>query len=730
MEAGPAGRPLAWHLGLLCAALLLPMLALEVYLLVRVAETERARHRDAARDAAHHIAVSLDRGLTTLQAMVEVLATSDHLISGDVEAFRERVRQLPRARDAVLVLQEGETHQLLTLGSAALGAHDAIAERAALETLRPQVSGLLGLDAGAPGFAVMAPVPGPPTDRPRLLSLRVPVSELDAILRDARLPAGVIATITDRDGTVLARSEGASRLVGLRRVGAEEGPPIGEGWRRAQDAFGVPVVVAHAEARVSGWTAWVFMPETAFAAPLRRQLWIAAGSALVFAALAAALALVFTRRIARPIQALAAASQLPPSDAGATPHSAVREVNEVGRALLLARHEAAERLREREEVLAALDLAQVKVVGPDGRILVWTTGMQRLLGWSAEEAIGQVANDLLRSEFPEPLAAIRECLRRDGAWQGEIRQWRRDGTPILVASHWSPRLGPDGRLLAMVKACTDVTALRQAEARLRDTQAELRHMARLNDMGALAAALAHELSQPLTAVANFTEAALNMLERREPGPSRSAMARDAMREAADQAVHAGTIVRRLRDFIGGADGERGIVDLNGLVQDGVGLALSGARQRGVTLSLEVSPRALPVLADPVQIRQVVVNLVRNAIEAMEDSPRRDLRVEVRREDAGFCAVAIADTGGGLPEEVGRRLFEPFVTTKREGMGVGLSICRAIVEEHGGRLAWAPNPQGGAVFTFSLPALSLLEPDGAASAAPAPEEAKPCPPISP
>ncbi|MGK7870525.1 sensor histidine kinase [Falsiroseomonas sp. E2-1-a20] len=707
------GRPLAWHLGLLCAALLLPMVVLEAFLLLRIAASERDRHEEAARDAAHHIAVSLDRGLTTLQAVVEVLATSDHLLSGDLEAFRQRVRQMPRARDAALVLHDGDSSLMLTKGSGVVGHDDAAAVVAAADSQRAQVSGLLGLETGLPSFAVTAPVPGPDAGPGRLLSLRVPVGELHEILERERLPSGMVATVTDSKGLVLARSEEAERFLGLRRRGAGDGPPPGEGWQRGVDANGVPVLVAHAEAGVAGWTAWVFIPETAFAAPLQQRLLLAAGIALVLAGLAVALALAFSRRIAEPIQALAASARRPLSDRASVVlqvHSGVREVNAVAAALAEARREAATRLGEIEEVLDALDLAQVKVVDPQGRILVWTTGMQRLFGWTAAEAVGRDALDLLRSEYPEPLRVITARLRETGHWQGEIRQCRRDGTPMLVASQWSLRLGPDGQALAVVQASTDVTALRQAEAQLRDTQAELRHIARLNDMGTLASALAHEISQPLTASASFTEAALRLLESDTPLPRRLRAAREAMREAADQAVHAGEIVRRLRDFIGGTDGERIVTDLNVLVRDAASLALGGVRQRGIALRLDLAPEPLPALVDAVQIRQVVVNLVRNAIEAMEDRPRRDLLVRVGRSGEGLLSVAVIDSGGGLPEEIRKRLFEAFVTTKREGMGVGLSICRAIVEEHGGRLACAPNPGGGSVFSFTLAAIDDAAPD--------------------
>jgi len=663
MRSGGAARPLAWHLGLLCGALLLPILVLAAFLLLRVAAAERERQAEAARDAAHHLAVSLDRELASLLAVVEVLASSDHLLAGNLEAFRDRLRQLPSARGATLVLHAAGARHLLAEGAAV----------AAAPPLGAPVSGLLALETGRPGFAVIAPVPGAAE---RWLSLHMPVGRVVRLLERERLPPGMVATVTDAAGRVLARR------------------PEGEG--RDTDA---PGFAAHAEAELAGWTAWVFLPA---AAPLQGQIGLVAAMGALLAVLAVALALAFSRRIARPIEALAAAARQPLPLAGeaAPAPSGLREVDAVAAALREARAAAAARLAAIEEVLAALDLAQVKVVDPGGRILVWTTGMERLFGWSAAEAVGRDAQDLLASEYPEPPEAIRARLRATGGWQGEVRERRRDGTALRLAAQWSLRLDAEGRPLAVVQASTDVTALRQAEARLRDTQAELRHIARLNDMGTLATTLAHEISQPLAASASFAEAALHLLEMDAPAPHRLGAAREAMREAADQIVHAGEILRRLRDFLRRGDGARAVHDLNGLVRDAVSLALGGARQRGIAARLDLAEQALPVRVDGVQIRQVVVNLVRNAIEAMEDGPRRELRVATERCD-DLCRVTVADTGGGLPPEVGARLFEAFVTTKREWMGVGLSICRAIVEEHGGRLDWEPNPGGGARFGFTL-----------------------------
>jgi signal transduction histidine kinase len=567
-------RPLAWHLGLLCAVLLLPVLVLEAVLLFRVAGAERARHEAVARDSARHIAVSIDRGLATLGAVAEVLATSDHLLADDLDAFRRRIRQLPRVSQADIVLRDADGRALLATGDAPPGMRDAAAERTALATGRAQFSGLLGPEDGrSHTFAVIVPVPAGGQDPRRVLSLRVPVAELDRLLAREGVPADMIATITDRGGTVLARTRDAERLVATR-PGRGLPPDEPDGWRRGVDADGEPTVLAFARSEIAGWTAWVFMPERAFTAPLRRSLVATVVFAALFAGLAAILALSFARRITSPISALATAVARGEDAPAPTPF---REVNALADAYAAARQEA---------------------------------------------------------------------------------------------------------------------------GRLRAAQAQLRHVARLNEMGTLAAALAHEINQPLTAATTFSEGALRMLA--DPARADLAAAREAMREAADQTVLAGRIVRRLRSFLAASDGERAWTDLNELVQEAVTLALADARERGVVPRFELGPDLPCVELDRVQIEQVLVNLVRNAVEAMSDSPRRGLVIGTRQVSPDRVEVTVADTGPGVPAAVRGSLFAPFVTTKPDGMGVGLAIARDIVADHGGSLDWLPNPGGGSVFRVALP----------------------------
>jgi two-component system sensor kinase FixL len=225
----------------------------------------------------------------------------------------------------------------------------------------------------------------------------------------------------------------------------------------------------------------------------------------------------------------------------------------------------------------------------------------------------------------------------------------------------------------------------------------------------MASALAHELNQPLAAIANYMKGSRRLLEnRQDPGLD---TLRDAMDKAADQALRAGEIIRRLRDFVSRGESERRIEDLKKLIEEASALALVGAKDKGVRVQFVFAPRLNYVLADKVQVQQVLLNLIRNAIDAMESAPKRELVVATSPAPNNMVEISVADTGGGIAPEIAGQLFQPFVTTKTHGMGVGLSISRTIIESHGGAIAHRPNTAGGTIFTFTLPMVNKEEHDG-------------------
>jgi two-component system sensor kinase FixL len=257
----------------------------------------------------------------------------------------------------------------------------------------------------------------------------------------------------------------------------------------------------------------------------------------------------------------------------------------------------------------------------------------------------------------------------------------------------------------------DLTERQQTEARLQELQSELVHISRLTAMGEMASTLAHELNQPLSAIANYLKGSRRLLE--GATEEKFVAMGDALDKAADQAMRAGQIIRRLRDFVARGESERRVESITKLVEEASALALVGVKDLGIRVQFEFKPETDLVIADRVQVQQVVLNLIRNAMDAMETSQRRDLVVAIAPAGDGLVKISVADSGSGIAPEIAEQLFQPFITTKRQGMGVGLSISRAIVEAHSGRIWAEPNPTGGTIFHFTLAVVNKGDVDDAA-----------------
>jgi two-component system, LuxR family, sensor kinase FixL len=325
-----------------------------------------------------------------------------------------------------------------------------------------------------------------------------------------------------------------------------------------------------------------------------------------------------------------------------------------------------------------------------------------LFGYSAAEAVGQNVRILMPSPYRENHDGYVERYLRTGEKRiigigrvvvGE----RKDGSTFpMELAVGEMRSSNRQFFTGFVR---DLTEHQKTEARLQELQSELLHMSRLTAMGEMASTLAHELNQPLSAIANYLKGSRRLLE--AGNDERSIKVRDAVDKAADQALRAGQIIRRLRDFVARGESERRVESVKKLIEEASALALVGAKDRGIRVLYQFDPAVDLVLADKVQIQQVLLNLMRNAIEAMEDTPRRELIITAKREGDDMVAISVADTGSGIPADVAGQLFQPFFTTKRHGMGVGLSISRTIVEAHGGKMEVEPNPGGGTIFRFTL-----------------------------
>jgi len=349
------------------------------------------------------------------------------------------------------------------------------------------------------------------------------------------------------------------------------------------------------------------------------------------------------------------------------------------------------------------------VIDEAGTMQYFSTAAERLFGYTPQEAIGNNVRIMMPSPYRQVHDGYLERYLRTGERRiigigrvvvGE----RKDGSTFpMELAVGEMKSGNERFFTGFIR---DLTERQKTEARLQELQSELVHISRLTAMGEMASTLAHELNQPLSAIANYMKGSQRLLEGKPDELSRTL--RGALDKAAEQAMRAGQIIRRLRDFVSRGETERRVESVTKLVEEASALALVGAKERGVRVTFRLDPRADLVLADKVQVQQVLINLMRNAIDAMEESHRRELVIATNADEEDMVAISVADTGSGVAPEVAGQLFQPFVTTKRQGMGVGLSISRTIVEAHGGEIWLAPNPNGGTVFHFTLRAVSKEE----------------------
>jgi two-component system sensor kinase FixL len=349
---------------------------------------------------------------------------------------------------------------------------------------------------------------------------------------------------------------------------------------------------------------------------------------------------------------------------------------------------------------------------PDGMIVIDERGIirsfsvaaERIFGYAAGEVCGRNVSLLMpsphREQHDEYIARyLRTGERRIVGIGRIVAGQRKDGSTFpMELAVGEVKQGDHSLFTGFVR---DISERQRTRQRLQELQAELSHVSRVSEMGQMASALAHEINQPLAAASNYLQAAKRLGARRDP--AQAELVDEALDKAAGQVERASQILRRLRTFIRKGEPELAPEDIAKLIEEGSAIALVGARERGVMVRLQAAARLPPVLVDKIQIQQVIVNLMRNAVEAMEQSPRRELTLEAAlAAEGGPVVVRIVDTGPGLAPDVANRLFQPFVTTKPQGMGVGLSICRSIVEGHGGTLVAEANPGGGTVFSFTLP----------------------------
>ena len=345
------------------------------------------------------------------------------------------------------------------------------------------------------------------------------------------------------------------------------------------------------------------------------------------------------------------------------------------------------------------------VIDNKGMISSFNRAAVRQFGYSEAEATGQNVHILM----PEPYHREHDGYIKRYLETGERRiigidrvvvGRRKDGSTFpmkLFVGQVS--IGGNTFFTGFIR---DLTERAESEARMEEVQTELARLARLNELGEMASTLAHELNQPLSAIANYAQGCNRLLEGiDEPLACRM---REALQETASQSLRAGEIIRHLREFVTRGETEKQPADIHKLIEEAGALALTGSRELGVRTVFEFQKTAGMVLVDRVQIQQVLINLMRNALEAMRGSQTRELTITTRTGPNDLLAIEVADTGPGVPDDIAAQLFKPFITTKPGGMGIGLSISRRIAEAHGGGLTMSRNARGGASFCLTLPAM--------------------------
>lgn len=734
------GRPrrslsLRTHLALLILAVLLPSLVLGAAALWQAAEAHRSAVEAQVRGTARALALAVDREMAALLAAADTLADmrSADPSAGSLDMFLDRSRRLAQPLAGWVVLQDPATGAVLasTAPDAALLLPDATqphspqARAAALG--RPVASDLVQNPATRlAGIGAAAPVLRNGELR-AVVSIWTDPDRLSDMLADQDLPADGFATLTDTQGRVVARSSEHARFLG-QRVGRFGQPDfLTERVGRGRNIEGTEVLVATQPLDgTPGWMMAVAEPWSRFAnAQVASVLGLGLGG-LVALGLGATVAVLLARRILRPVQALASENPLvAPGPPGTPQPVGVTELDALAQAIVQARATLADRAAaaaqaeaearaQRDLLRSVLDATAEPVTAKNrrGQYVLANHAAQLALGPGARTLVGLHTRDIMPAAHAElALEQDQKVLR-----SGQPVTYEHRATTMLGARDFIttkvPWRGPDGGMLGVVAVSHDVTEARQAQAHLAGAQARLLQVSRLGATAAMAAGLAHEINQPLTAAANYLHAGARLLGTAgAPPPSAAELeaAREALPEAASQAVRAGEILRRMRGFVARGETERQAVPVPRLLREAEGVLRAAAGSTaGLVLQVDAAleaPGAPQLWVDAVQMQQVLFNLVRNAAESMQAGPVQNGQPALVLLQAGLdsegIALRVIDSGAGVDESVLPHLFEPFITTKANGLGVGLAICRAVVEAHGGTLAHGPNPDGGSIFTIVL-----------------------------
>jgi two-component system sensor histidine kinase TtrS len=350
----------------------------------------------------------------------------------------------------------------------------------------------------------------------------------------------------------------------------------------------------------------------------------------------------------------------------------------------------------------------------EGNCTFANKAMARLTGWRVDELVGKNQHRLLHHSHadgsPHP---VDKCPVYSTTEEGKPRYinddvfWKKNGKPMSVEYSSTPIKGVEDKIIGSVVVFRDTTARKLVEDKNREHQLKLAHVARLSTLGEMASGIAHELNQPLTVINNYSRACIRMLDSYQqnprPGDQQCSNISDVMEKISAQAERAGAVIKQIRHFVHKDLPEKKPVKISKMLDTVTELTRMEVTRKQVDFKLDIDDSVKLVLAQDTQIEQVILNLLRNAIEAMEDIPvkQRQLVLQTRRISADKVMIKVMDSGTGMPDDVLEQVFDPFVTTKEEGMGLGLSISQGIIEAHDDQIIIEKNPDGGLSFSFKL-----------------------------
>jgi PAS domain S-box-containing protein len=715
-------RGLRSHLIILVLVAITPSLVLHT--LGGYHELNTFRHIEA-----HHLVLATASLSREVDAEVGELVKATQSLADSTENGAD-VPMLEKATDAVsgalgasitIWRVIGDTAVELTgRNSGALADRDTIAEvRLAAVTSSPLVSGR----AASATIQIAVPVAA---DRSIVLRAAFGSARISAILASLERNKKAAVVIVDPLGGVVARSPKASEA-DVNAASAEVRRLAGHGTELVSRRPGSSSLIVRSPLLSSKSLQLVVVePEGVLGAFARGPLVLLIATTFVSILVAVTAAFVIGSYLLMPLRRLTDAAQAVAGGAeslGPPPNSSVIEFRGLHASLLRAervmrRRAAAERLAL-QEARTGHELLSSVVNGTADQIYVKDLDLRYVLANKATlllpflnrdewQVLGRRVMEINTSED----ARIGEQLDREVLATGDVRRarftWRRsDGKLGTFALTKSPWRDASGRIAGVVTVVHDITEHREAERRLAAVQGELLRATRLSAMGAMASGLAHELNQPLSAATNFLNAAIRLLARDPAKSELLELARGAIADAVLQTLRAGGIVRRLREFVGRGEADLKVDDVGGIIDELCEVVRADGATRTSTLAVDVIERPLLVLADRTQLQQVLLNLIRNAAEAIGDVANGRIDVCARMAPGDKIEIVVCDNGPGLPPEIVDRLFQPFASTKAFGMGIGLAICRTIVEGHGGTLTAGASRSGGARFQILLPATSQL-----------------------